>query len=409
MRRIAVQIFALSLLITSPALAIEDKQKFSEAEIVQSVIERNSDLKTAGIQIGISEAELIQSGKVDNLSIIEEVQSFDPSKIQNNDNFQLNIGVSYEFLLNNQVNLRKDIARFGINNARLELQNLIRERVLNAKQSYDELLYRYRIIELKKIHLHHATEIYDVTEKQFQAGEIAKYEVYRTELEKSNASRLLDAATREVILAQTQLNYLLNRKTGNVIPTDHFILPEIKNLKLDTLINSAITNNPELMILDSRVKAEEIRLKLARADIFPSLSTELLIGNQGLSGRVQFPLPLLYKQEGEIAVSQATNNFLTQQYKSKQQQIISEVTKAYQQVILSIEAIKSFENVVLNQSKNLQILALKRLRAGEGSILEVLEAEHTQHENDDEYARLVLEARKNYHYLEYVIGGKLVG
>jgi hypothetical protein len=59
----------------------------------------------------------------------------------------------------------------------------------------------------------------------------------------------------------------------------------------------------------------------------------------------------------------------------------------------------------MEQSRALHTLAIKRLKAGEGGILEILEAEHTRHEHEDEHARLILEARKAFNNLEYVVGG----
>jgi outer membrane protein TolC len=388
-----------------PAFAADTGQRLTEKDVERLVTERNRDIQALKGQINVAEAEVIQAGRVNNLNYVGEVQSFNPT-IPNNDNTQYNMGVSYEFLLGNQLQLRRDIASGNINIARLEVELRTRERVFNAKNSYSQLMYDFRLVELKKIHLNHAGEIFTVVDKQYKAGDIAKYDVYRAELDRSYATRLLTNANRQVTTETTSLNALLNQDMNNkIIPTEAFIVKDYKRLSVERLIAYAQTRSPEILTLQSRMATEDLRLRLARAGVMPTLGAELLLGNQGVSARVEIPIPFLYRQEGEIAVSEATTNYLQQQLQARRQQISVDITRAYQELVLAVDAVKTYENTVMEQSKALHVLALKRLKAGEGGILEVLEAEHTRHEHEDEHARLVLDARKAFNNLEYVVGG----
>ena len=407
MKKTALLCLSIIILLSCPAIGEENIKKLSEEELVKEVIAKNVDLQSLNKQIDIANSELIIAGKVNNLNLTQDVQALDLTNLTNNPNFQANMGVSYDFLIGNQIALRKNIALTGIDQIKLEIYNKTREKVLSAKQSYDELLYKTKLVELREIYLKHSNDIFEATNKQYLAGDIAKYDVYRSELEKNKALLFLNTSKKEVQTIQYQISFLINSNNKNIIPSEHFELPDYKIINLDKKINNYITNHPELKGFDLQLESETYKLSLARF-ILPTISSRITLGNQGINASVDLPLPTFYKQEGEIALSQSNTNFLQSRYEARKQEIIFEANKAYQQFILSVEAVTNFSETIINQSNILQELSLKRLRAGEGTMLEVLEASRTRYENENEYARLIFEARRNYHNLEYIIGGQLI-
>lgn len=408
MNKIALLCLSIITFLSFPAIGQENVKKLSEEELVKEVISKNFDLQSLNGQIEIAHSELIIASKPNNLTLTQDVQALDFTNLINNSNFQANMGVSYDFLMGDQISLKKDIALLAIDQIKLDIYNKTREKVLLAKQSYDELLYKTKLTELREIYLKHSNDIFEATNKQYLAGDIAKYDVFRAELEKNKALLSLNISKKEVKTIQYQISYLINSDNKNIIPSGHFEVPDYQEINIDQKINTYVIDHPELKVFNLQLQSEIYKLGLAHYGVLPTLSSRITLGNQGINASVDLPIPTFYRQQGEISLSKANTNFLQSRYEARKREIIFEANKAYQQFILSFEAVNNFSQTIISQSNILQELSLKRLQAGEGTMLEVLEASRTRYENDNEYARLIFEARKNHHYLEYIIGGDLI-
>lgn len=114
-------------------------------------------------------------------------------------------------------------------------------------------------------------------QNMFQQGLVTKNEVLKVQVQLSNAQLMLIDAKNGVKLAMINLNNTIGMPLDSRVDLASTIKHTPKDYpQLETLIEAALTNRPEVKALDFRVKASEAGVAAARGNWFPQV---YLVGN----------------------------------------------------------------------------------------------------------------------------------
>jgi len=209
---------------------------------------------------------------------------------------------SYSFMLSLRqplftgLSLVSDLSR-SRNLLSSQLQQYARRKqeiVFEIEKDYWELFKARRMVEvieenLTRVEAHHR-EIKDY----FDQGLVTYNEVLKVEMQMANTSLLQIESEAAVRLAQTRLNLKIGLPRETVLETNESLPPQhTLPVDLDTLVEEAIANRPDVAAFNFRMKSAESALTQSGSGWFPNL---YLTGNLSYAR----PNPRIFPPEEEF-------------------------------------------------------------------------------------------------------------
>ena len=233
-----------------------------------------------------------------------------------------------------------------------------------------------------------------VNRARVAAGSLAPVESMRSEVARLQFRSTAVRAELEVATALARLRTLLGRSfsdpldiaddlrvRGGVAPG----LAEVQQLALDT--------RPDLRALDlgrSRSVAD-LRLQESLGRIDYTVGAEYR-RQQGIAGRsnslgvfVSAPLPLLNRNQGEIARAGAEGGQLSQQIAALHAQVLSDVDIAYREYTANRNLVEAIERDLIQPATSARDISTYTYGAGGTSLLELLDAQRAFNDTMQSY------------------------
>ena len=201
------------------------------------------------------------------------------SNIVNNDqNWQLSLQVTQLIYSGGGVRAALDIQDLVRESALLELETVINDQLLRARTSFFNVLLAREQIEVQEQNVGLFEEQLQTTKNRFEAGTVSNFEVLRAEVELANAQPALIRARNNHRVAIDELRYALGYEESNTadvkrVPT---LVGELEfepvEFELESSLQSARLNRPELKQLETIRKAREAGLVIAKSNRRPTVS-----------------------------------------------------------------------------------------------------------------------------------------
>ncbi len=194
--------------------------------------------------------------------------------VQPLDQYAFTAGVTQPVFTGFALVTQHQIARLGIEAAKLNEQMVRMDIVFNAKNAYFSLLKAEKMAAIAKEAVELIREFTEVAENYHQVGMTPLNDLLKAKVELANANQDLIVAENTMEIARAQLNLLLRQ------PIDFKV--KIKDITDFTpftattvsCIEAAEKNRPEIMISDMEIRVAEKEVKLAQKDYFPQVSVE---------------------------------------------------------------------------------------------------------------------------------------
>lgn len=258
-------------------------------------------------------------------------------------------------------------------------------KVINAQDSYDVMLKSYNT----------AQESYRITQKKFEQGMTAEYDVIQSEVQVRNIQPTLANYKNGIELAYLQLKVLMS------LPSDYPIkiqgtLADYANNEFTSMdasqVDTTLSSNPDMRMLNESEKLLQKQLNLQKASWYPIIS--LQAGYQWVNASDDLKIP--YNQWNPLSTAEVTLAWPlftggSRYYKQKQAEIdLKEIqfTKentrrglnmqlqsAVDNLNVAVEKIESAKIAVSLAEKGLQI-SRKRYEVGSGTTLEITSSEN---------------------------------
>ncbi len=275
----------------------------------------------------------------------------------------------------------------------------------NVRKTYVEVVVAQEtlktLIELYDL----SSKLLAVASKRFHAGDVPELDLLKARLANSQNEVELVVGKKRVLRSYQQLNVIMGRGVDDLVNVPGLpgftgqsaafhlngeksdILPDFDKPipPLQYFIDLAFEHRLELLSLNAQMRVNSANLRLARGNMIPNPTLTFgksSAGNPSIGPKLSavfFTLnaetPITNWHQGDIFTYKATAKQLHYQMGALRNQIMSEVTGAYQSLVAQREKIRAYQDHVLADSYEVARLARRSYEVGQSDITSTLQAQ----------------------------------
>lgn len=276
-----------------------------------------------------------------------------------------------------------------------------------------------------------------VSSKRFEAGDVPELDVLKARLVTAQAAVDVGVGSKRIIRAKQQLNILI----GHPVDAPLFVpaLPDYTSTEprfrlraekndvlpdfnrdvgaLDLFVNKALQSRLELQSLGLQLKVNEISKTGAELSALPNPSLAFgksQAGNPPGGPKIQAvfmtynqELPFTNVQQGSICQFGATETQLHYQIGAQRNQVIGEVSSAYNNLLAARDKLRVYQDRLLSDSNEVTRLAQRSYEAGRSDITSTLFAQQANVVTRANYLDAVNDYATAFTDLELAVGKPL--
>lgn len=391
--RFLIILFAVCL---TPALhaggngANEKNFALSEQQAIALFYQRNLDLIAAHFNIDNAQAQQVIAAAIPNPVFSLNVYSLSPEifRTQNANQPLPAISPQLQQLIETagKRRLRIESSELATEAVNLDLQDTLRTLSNAVRHSFYNLLLAQKSSEIAEENFQRYAEILRVNAIRLKTGDIAATDYTRIEVESIKAQADQDQAHAALQQARTALLLLLGwpENSMQLVALDSWPQPQQKLLdtKQAVLIEQALALRPDLQAARVRIAQAQKMLTLAQRLAIPDVTVSAYYqqdpGNyfaNSVGVGISVPLPLFYRQEGEISQAHVGVSSAELVVRQIEQTIRSDIVKALAAWQSADAIAKRFEEQILNRIQNLRKEQEFAYQHGAIGLLDLLDAE----------------------------------
>jgi len=318
-------------------------------------------------------------------------------------------------------------AKALVGTATLQMQQSLWSLRADGRRAYTEFVIAQESETMMKELFELTRALADVALKRFQAGDVAKLDVLKSQLAQSQAEIDADQAQRRVIQAREQLNVIMGRSEDLPLEVPKLgafqlhaekndLLPDLSHPlpPLSEFIAEALQNRLDIKVVKQEIVMAKSNMRTTKGNIIPNSQISFGYDKQlnPPDGRTlrrlylmgSFPLPLLDVQQGEIARIKATQRQLNFELLSQQNIVRGQVALAWRKVFNARENIRKYQDHVIAQSQRVAQLGRLSYRLGQTDITSALTAQQANIQVRNLYLNEVLNYQLAFTDLEQAVG-----
>ncbi|PYS85779.1 MAG: hypothetical protein DMF62_17965 [Acidobacteria bacterium] len=353
-------------------------------DAVTIFLQQNLQLVAARYDIDIVDAEKLTAGLRPNPEI-----EIGFSEIPFNGGFykpqSFSYGLSQTFELGGKRKKRVEAANAESEVARAQFQMVAWQLTNDVKKKFYSVLLNHSLLQLARENQKTFAEIVEHTNEVFKLGEISGLDLQRLEVEKFKFDTDLANSERDYELALRDLRFALggDYRTMNIEAAGSIEYYENYDFSLSELRDKAMAARPDLKVAQLSEKSANAAIKLQNSQKIPDITLgagieQLAQGGSTYNVGFSIPIPIHNRNQTEIAKA------LVQRMKAQNDQayIANQVTSDVEKALVAFELqkrrVELYRTGVLTKVTDIQTSTEYALKAGESSILELLDAIRTR-------------------------------
>jgi outer membrane protein, heavy metal efflux system len=321
-------------------------------------------------------------------------------------------------LLTGKRGLRIDVARAAVQAAHRSRDEAVRLLSLQLRQAMLDGALQQAQLDLAHEAADVAERTWALDDKRLHAGAISEAELARAEVAALQAQQAVDLADQAVRVARLQIALLL----GSPEPESEFTVdPGLLDRPLpaeaapaDALAREALDRRPDLLAALAQEARAESALALARRQRIPEMALSAQYQQEGsgqsalqpptLTLGVQLPLPVFYRQAGEIAKAEAELRAQRASHLKLRAQVLVEVQSARAAVEANRRLVQRMRSRMLARARRVRDLVQVQYEKGAASLLELLDAQRTWAQTRADYFKDLRDLWLSVFQLDAAIG-----
>lgn len=309
-------------------------------------------------------------------------------------------GVAYLHERQHKRELRRESAGQATKIATSSLADQARTLLFNLRNAFVQTLEQQAILALARENLDYYDKVLGVSRERFKAGDIARMDLDRLELQRIQFQS--DVLTAEVNLrtAKIQLLALLNDRT----PVEQFDVTGPFDFSeqvpvLDELRGAALATRPDLRAARDAVEKAQTdhRLAIANGSADPTFSAwwshnssfNNPFAHDTLGTSVSIPLRIFDRNQGEKLRTQLDIGRSEQLRVAAEAQVFADVDSAYAMLASSLALLRPYKTAYLQQAVRVRDTVSFAYQRGGTSLLDFLNAENDYRSVQRNYLGLV--------------------
>lgn len=284
--------------------------------------------------------------------------------------------------------LRMEGAELGTEATELDLQDVTRVLTNAVRHAFYGLLLAQKTLAVAQDNLDRYRQIMDANAIRLQVGDISATDFTRIEVESLKAQGDLERAQSAQKQARTDLLLVLGwpENSLNLTAVDAWTQANLTDelSQEDRLTGKALQNRPDFRAAKVRIDQAGKFLELARRLVYPDVTVSGAFNrdpgnyftNTGQVG-ISLPLPIFYRQEGEIAKASVAMSNAELNLRQTEQNIKADVVKALAAWKSADSIARRFEQSVLELIEKLRSAQEFAYQKGATGLLDLIDAERS--------------------------------
>jgi len=361
------------------------RQSVTLSDAVSIFLRRNFQLIAARYDIDTAEAEKLTARLRPNPEVNVGFSGL-PVNLSGNllTEQQYAYAITQTFELGGKRAKRIDVANANSDVARAQFEMTVWQLTNDLKKKFYTVILNQALLNLAEENEKTFAETVKHTEELVQAGELAGLDLTRLEVEKLKFDTDLANAERDYEVALRDLRVTLGGDYRTMeIDASGTLDPQIYDFTFADMRDKALTARPDLKAAKLAERAAEASISLQDAQRIPDVNlgggiTEVPGGTSNFTFGVGVTLPVHDRNQGERAKARIEKEKALNQQALITNQIISDVDKALVALQLQRRRVDLYRTGVLTKVNDIQSLTEYSLKAGESSILDLLDAIRTR-------------------------------
>jgi cobalt-zinc-cadmium efflux system outer membrane protein len=296
--------------------------------------------------------------------------------------------------------LRRDSARKATEIADWTRADTERTLLFSLRSAFVQVLQQKAVLQLSRENLTYYDRVLDVNRTRFNAGDIAKIDMTRLELQRAQYATDLQTAITNLDQAKIQLLQFLNDRT----PLAQFDVTGPFDFTaqigtLDQLRSMAIDTRPDLKAaFETVTKAEtDHRLAVANGSTDPTFSGWWThnpsfnnpFDNNTIGASVSIPLRIHDRNQGEKAKTEIEIRRSERLRDAARAQVFSDVETAYVSIQGTLNLLQQYKSTYLAQATEVRDTMSFSYQRGAASLLDFLNAQQDYRSTQLNYLNLI--------------------
>ncbi len=380
---------------------------------ISRALEFNPEIIAVKKKIEASKARLLQSGLLPNPEL-----SLEAENILGRDEFsgfrgsEITATVSQEISLSSTISKRVEVSKIDVELLkldyiikRLEITSEIRLTFIDLTALSKLILKNSELLTLSK-------EFVDNLQLRVKAGKISPAEVSRSQLIINSIELIINNLKSEYKTVLNKLATLLNLNNAENISVIEE--PEFIELITDSrLQNLELKLNPKLQKIKIEMQRQMAVIDLEQAKSVPPLN--LFVGMRRLNEietntfllGTSIPLPVFDRNQGFIEASQIELENLKKEYEALENNLKQKLKSLTLNLITLFKSAEKLKSESLPIAENAYEIIKKGNDVGRFTILDVLDAQRTLIEIENQYLNIVRNANKTIVAIKTLINTKI--
>ncbi len=391
---------------------------FTWEEIRQRMATTNPTLQAARIGIEQSRAQEITAGLRPNpefTATVDQLNPFTANPYQPLANALPFASASYLHERQHKRELRRQSAQEATGIAQSDLADQERTLLFNLRNAFVSILQQKAVLALARENLSYYDRVLALSRDRFQAGDIARIDLDRLELQR--VQYIADVRTADVNLrtAKIQLLMLLNDRTPveQLDVAGAFAFNE-QVPSLASVRQTALETRPDLRAAVQSVHRAEMdhRLAIANGSADPVFSADFarnppIPAYFGVS--VTIPIRIFDRNQGEKLRTAEDVNRTERLRVASETQVLSDVDSAYAMVISNLNLLRPYKAQYLDQAVRVRETVSFAYQHGGASLLDFLQAQQDYRTVQLSYLNLIGAYLTAASQLNYAAGTEVIG
>lgn len=297
---------------------------------------------------------------------------------------QYTYSIAQTFELGGKRAKRIDVANANTEVARAQFEMAVWQLTNDLKKKFYTVILNQALLNLARENEATFAETVKHTEELVKAGEISGLDLTRLEVEKLKFDTDLANAERDYEVALRDLRVTLGGDYRSMdIDAAGSLDPQTYDFTFADLRDKALTARPDLKAAKLSERAADASINLQDAQRIPDMSLNAGVnqvpeGGSNFTFGVGITLPIHDRNQGERAKARIDKERALNQERLITNQIVSDVDKALIAFQLQRRRVDLYRTGVLTKVNDIQNLTEYSLKAGESSILDLLDAIRTR-------------------------------
>lgn len=376
-------IFTDSSLFLTYAQEISDKDKYlTIEEAVDIAIHNNPIIKSKKRSVEASKGRIKQAHLMPNPRINLVAEEMPTNEIGLNESQNM-VSLSQKFEIGGKRGIRTDVAKKEKSILDLNLQTAVKTIAAETKKAFFDVITSQNELKLSKITVNIAKSLKNISNKRFKAGDIAKLEVIKADVELSNAKNKVVEAERSMFNTTKRLQTIMGTpgvSLKKLVPVPITDVPPFKLEKLEELL---LKNYPALQAQKNIVDLYLLKIKEAKRKRIPDI--DFTVGYKRLSATdddtiqagISLPLPFFNRNQGNIIEAKELLHKAKDDETAAKNRLLLQLYNAFSLYASSREQVRSFVETIIPQAEKALKIAKQGYEQGEFNYIEVLDAQRT--------------------------------